>query len=70
MRKRHRWINNRCLDCDMTRRLEDAHSQRGCFGSYDFKRMVYRSKRGGQVWTEGNKVPPCQPPRLTPPNRS
>lgn len=70
MGKRHRWINNRCLDCDMTRRLEDARSQRGCYGYYQFKRMIYRNTRGAQVWWPGmgSKVPPCRPPRLTAPD--
>ena len=61
-RKRHRWINNRCLDCDMTRRLEEARSQRGCYGYQTFWRMVYHYAGGAQVWYHGlgDKVPPCR----------
>jgi len=61
-RKRHRWFDNRCLDCGMSRRLEEARSQRGCYGYKTFMRMVYRYVSGAQVWTPslGNKVPPCR----------
>jgi len=67
-RKRHRWFDNRCLDCGMSRRLEDARSQRGCYGYHDFKRMIYRNARNAQVWWPGlgDKVPPCRPPQVTP----
>ena len=63
-RKRHRWVNNRCLDCDMTRRLEDGRAQRGYYGFYHVMRMIYRNARGAQVWQpgQGSKVPPCRPP--------
>ncbi len=47
----------------MTRRLENARAQRGCYGYYHFQRMVYRYAGGAQVWypSLGSKVPPCRP---------
>ena len=68
-RKRHRWFDNRCLDCGMSRRLEEARSQRGCYGYKTFMRMVYRSSVGRQVYVHSkpNAVPPCLPPRKVSP---
>jgi len=60
-RKRHRWINNRCLDCNMIRLQVQARSQRGCFGTQHFMRTIYRNSVGRQVYVHGkpNAVPPC-----------
>ena len=65
MNKRHRWVDDKCIHCDLRRRLEDARSQRGCFGTRYFKRMIYRVPSGAQVWwpNMGRKVPLCRPHR-------
>lgn len=63
-RKRHRWIDNRCLDCDMTRRLEhvDAKTGKQTTSGAVSRSIVYRYVSGAQVWWPGlgNKVPPCR----------
>ena len=60
---RHKWTDDTCERCGMTRALVPARSQRGCFGWHKFERLMYRRANGSDAtsWTDPRKVPPCRP---------
>ena len=60
--KRHRWVDDKCVHCDLRRAKVQARSQRGCFGWHHFERTIYRNGVGAEVWCSDGGVPPCRPP--------
>jgi len=69
--KRHNWTtetrdDGRCIDCGLRRLRVSGKKRHGCYGLRWCTYTIYRTRKGGQVWTPnlGNKVPsPCRPPR-------
>lgn len=62
---RHKWTDDTCERCGITRALHPATSVRGCYGLHRFERLTYFAPNGRNVtsWDNPRKVPPCRPPR-------